>query len=107
SRQDLINAALLRPGRSDKSVLSDMPYEGDRREASAFSVTSVTLDALVDFNEITRTAEGFSGADLQVLLYNAHLRVVHALIDAQPTPRRSGQGLGDVEEHVEYVTLGG
>ncbi|KAI6118376.1 hypothetical protein F5141DRAFT_959882, partial [Pisolithus sp. B1] len=67
----------------------------------------VTLDALVDFNEITRTTEGFSGADPQVLLYNAHLRVVHALIDAQPTPRRSGQGLGDVEEHVEYVTLGG
>ncbi|KAI6007075.1 P-loop containing nucleoside triphosphate hydrolase protein [Pisolithus albus] len=107
SRPDLIDAALLRPGRLDKSVLCDMPDEDDRREILEAVSRKVTLDASVDFSEIARTTEGFSGADLQALLYNAHLRVVHAAIDASPTLRRSGQAIDDVEERVEYVTLGG
>ncbi|KAI6118955.1 P-loop containing nucleoside triphosphate hydrolase protein [Pisolithus croceorrhizus] len=107
SRPDLIDAALLRPGRLDKSVLCDMPDEEDRLEILKAVSRKVTLDASVDFGEIAKATEGFSGADLQALLYNAHLRVVHAAIDASPTLRRSGQGLDDVEERVEYVTLGG
>ncbi|KAI6118957.1 hypothetical protein EDD16DRAFT_973392 [Pisolithus croceorrhizus] len=90
-----------------KSVLCDIPDEGDGREILKAVSRMVTLDASVDFNEIARTTEGFSGAALQALLCSAHLRVVHALIDASPTPRRCCQGLSGVEERVEYVTFGG
>lgn len=57
----------------------------------------------VDFEEIARLTEGYSGADLQSLVYNAHLQVVHASIDATST-RRSGQ---EDEKRIRYVTLGG
>lgn len=55
----------------------------------------------VDFEEIARLTEGYTGADLQSLVYNAHLQVVHASIDAMST-RRSGQE----EKRIQYVTLG-
>ena len=65
----------------------------------------MTLDPSVDFGEIAKMTHDFSGADLQALIYNAHLRVVHAAIDASPTIRRSGHvGL---EKRVDYVMLGG
>ncbi|KAI6040613.1 P-loop containing nucleoside triphosphate hydrolase protein [Pisolithus marmoratus] len=108
SRPDLIDAALLRPGRLDKSVLCDMPNEEDRKEILNAVSHKVTLDTSVDFGEIARATEGFSGADLQALVYNAHLRVVHAAIDASPALRRSSRGIdGAEEQRVEYVTLGG
>ncbi|KAI6030533.1 hypothetical protein F5J12DRAFT_801135 [Pisolithus orientalis] len=100
SRPDLIDAALLRPGRLDKS---------DRREILEAVSRKITLDASVNLGDIAKATEGFSGADLQALVYNAHLRVVHAAIDVSPTLRRSARGTDmDAEaKRVEYVSLGG
>ncbi|KAN0080194.1 P-loop containing nucleoside triphosphate hydrolase protein [Tylopilus felleus] len=103
SRPDLIDAALLRPGRLDKAVLCDMPNEEDRNDILQAVSRKVTLAPSVDFEEIARLTEGYSGADLQSLVYNAHLQVVHASIDATST-RRSGQ---EDEKRIRYVTLGG
>lgn len=44
SRPDLIDAALLRPGRLDKSILCDMPDQEDRKDVS--KVISVVADEL-------------------------------------------------------------
>lgn len=62
----------------------------------------MTLGLSVDLEEIARLTEGYSGADLQSLVYNAHLQVVHASIDATST-RRPGQ---EEEKRIQYVTLG-
>ncbi|KAL4070159.1 P-loop containing nucleoside triphosphate hydrolase protein [Scleroderma yunnanense] len=105
SRPDLIDSALLRPGRLDKSILCDMPDEEGRREILRAASRKVTLDPSVDFGEIAKVTAGFSGADLQALIYNAHLQVVHAVIDASPNIRRSAYT--EPEKRVEYVTLGG
>jgi peroxin-1 len=50
--------------------------------------------------------EGFSGADLQALLYNAHLEVIHASIAADSSPRKEGMSRRD-EPPVRYATFGG
>ncbi|KAG9310908.1 P-loop containing nucleoside triphosphate hydrolase protein [Chiua virens] len=102
SRPDLIDAALLRPGRLDKSVLCDMPDDEDRKEILQAVSRKVTLGPSVDLEEIARLTEGYSGADLQSLVYNAHLEVIHASIDASSI-RRTGT---EDEKHVHYVTLG-
>jgi peroxin-1 len=102
SRPDLIDAALLRPGRLDKSVLCDMPSEEDRKDILQAVSRKVKLGPSVDFEEIARLTEGYTGADLQSLVYNAHLQVVHASINATST-RRSGQ---EEEKRIQYVTLG-
>jgi hypothetical protein len=48
--------------------------------------------------------EGFSGADLQALVYNAHLAVVHSSIAADPRLERAATS---EEQPIEYVVLGG
>ncbi|KAF8127717.1 P-loop containing nucleoside triphosphate hydrolase protein [Boletus edulis] len=103
SRPDLIDTALLRPGRLDKSVLCDMPNEEDRKDILQAVSRKVTLAPSVDFEEIARLTEGYSGADLQSLVYNTHLQVVHKSIDAT-SARRSRQ---EEEQRIQYVTLGG
>ncbi|KAH7882751.1 P-loop containing nucleoside triphosphate hydrolase protein [Phlebopus sp. FC_14] len=105
SRPDLIDSALLRPGRLDKSILCDMPDEDDRKDILNAVSRKVTLAPSVDLGEIAKRTHGFSGADLQALVYNAHLRVVHASIDARPKTSRASQ-LGD-EKRIDYVVLGG
>ncbi|KIJ64352.1 hypothetical protein HYDPIDRAFT_90732 [Hydnomerulius pinastri MD-312] len=104
SRPDLIDSALLRPGRLDKSILCDMPDEEDRKDILKAVSRKVTLGPSVDLDELARATDGYSGADLQALVYNAHLQVVHASIDTLPVTARSSQ-LGD-EKRIDYVTLG-
>ncbi|KAE8329102.1 P-loop containing nucleoside triphosphate hydrolase protein [Aspergillus sergii] len=79
SRPDLIDPALLRPGRLDKSLLCDMPNHTDRADiikaVSSKLVMSDEVAARLD--EVAARTEGFSGADLQAVVYNAHLEAVH------------------------------
>ncbi|KAG2056526.1 AAA-domain-containing protein [Suillus hirtellus] len=116
SRPDLIDSALLRPGRLDKSLLCDLPGIEDRKEILIAASRKLTLAPSVDFDRLASITEGFSGADLQALVYNAHLEVVHAAIDAgkvdgdsggdvEAGRRRVGAGLTD-EVPVKYVVLG-
>ena len=54
----------------------------------------------VDLQHAAEATEGFSGADLQALLYNAHLEGVHESIARGPTVERSSTT--DDEASVEY-----
>lgn len=62
------------------------------------------ISADVDLKEVAAATEGFSGADLQALLYNAHLEVVHESIDIELSPDQSTKM--KEEESIEYVTFG-
>ncbi len=94
SRPDLIDPALLRPGRLDKSLLCDMPGRGDRLDIlKAVSKKLVLKDEVEGrLGEVADRTNGFSGADLQALMYNAHLEAVHQLIgDTTPPPTAAGK----------------
>ncbi|PWA15107.1 hypothetical protein CCH79_00008874 [Gambusia affinis] len=60
SRPDLIDPALLRPGRLDKSLYCPPPDQAN-----------------VDLQEVATVTQHFTGADLKALLYNAQLEAVH------------------------------
>ncbi|KAF5239249.1 hypothetical protein FAUST_5014 [Fusarium austroamericanum] len=86
SRPDLIDPALLRPGRLDKSLLCDMPALEDRVDIIKALFQKVRLsDELVEsdgpLTDIARQTEGFSGADLQALVSNAQLEAIHDVLD--------------------------
>ncbi|KAH7873102.1 P-loop containing nucleoside triphosphate hydrolase protein, partial [Lentinula edodes] len=85
SRPDLIDSALLRPGRLDKYLLCNMPDVGERKDILEAVRRKVSLAPSVDLDEIEQATEGFSGADLQALIYNAHLEVVNAVIVSSPS----------------------
>ena len=77
SRPDLIDSALLRPGRLDKSVICDMPDYDDRLDILKSITDKMDLADDVNLEEIAEKTSGFSGADMQGLGYNAYLKGVH------------------------------
>lgn len=92
SRPDLIDPALLRPGRLDKSILCDMPSKMDRHEIIQSIARKLHLAPTVDLEQLAEDTEGFSGADLQALVYNAHLDVVHSVLNAPEEEEAKGKG---------------
>ncbi|THZ81983.1 AAA-domain-containing protein [Aureobasidium pullulans] len=88
SRPDLIDPALLRPGRLDKSLLCDMPNTEDRLDilravTGQLKIESSILDSSNEsqsLHEIARQTQGYSGADLQAVMYNAHLEAIHDVL---------------------------
>ncbi|TDL24400.1 AAA-domain-containing protein [Rickenella mellea] len=106
SRPDLIDSALLRPGRLDKSLLCPMPNEQDRKEILEIVANKVNLSPFVDLAEYAKRTEGYSGADLQALIYNANLEVIHESIASKAKRSTEGEG-GKSEPDIEYFAIGG
>ncbi|EAU91532.2 peroxisome biogenesis factor 1 [Coprinopsis cinerea okayama7 len=104
SRPDLIDSALLRPGRLDKSVLCDMPDLDDRKDILRAVAKKLTFSASINLDRIAEMTEGYSGADLQALLYNAHLDAIHASLDTSPISQTSSQ---ETEIPIKYQVIGG
>lgn len=92
SRPDLIDPALLRPGRLDKSLICDLPEREDRIDILRALGTKLKLseEVLDNLAEIARRTEGYSGADLQALVYNAHLDAIHDVLGDQQHAEISG-----------------
>ncbi|GJN92246.1 hypothetical protein Rhopal_005276-T1 [Rhodotorula paludigena] len=111
SRPDLIDPALLRPGRLDKSILCDMPNEQDRLEIMQSAARKIHLSSSVSLSTFAAQTAGYSGADLQALVYNAHLDAVHATIaskvDEEGKVDGAASGTGAEDDEVRYVAIGG
>lgn len=78
SRPDLIDPALLRPGRLDKSLYCPPPDLESRVEILKALSSGLSLGADVDLEQLAAVTEQFTGADLKALLYNAQLEAVHS-----------------------------
>ncbi|XP_003921251.1 peroxisomal ATPase PEX1 isoform X1 [Saimiri boliviensis] len=77
SRPDLIDPALLRPGRLDKCVYCPPPDQVSRLEILSVLSDSLPLADDVDLQHIASVTDSFTGADLKALLYNAQLEALH------------------------------
>ncbi|NXB46623.1 PEX1 factor, partial [Leucopsar rothschildi] len=77
SRPDLIDPALLRPGRLDKCLYCPPPDQDSRYEILKALSHSLSLANDVDFKDLAAKTEQFTGADLKALLYNAQLEAIH------------------------------
>ena len=99
SRPDLIDPALLRPGRLDKSLLCDFPNLDERLDiitalTKKVKLSEEVLGSQVDFHELGRRTEGFSGADLQALVSNAQLEAIHDVLSDREHDAPSAAGGG-------------
>ena len=92
SRPDLIDPALLRPGRLDKSLLCDMPSHADRADiiSAVSSKLNMSDEVASRLDEIASRTEGLSGADLQAVVYNAHLEAVHDALGDRTADEKPG-----------------
>jgi cell division protease FtsH len=73
NRPDVLDPALLRPGRFDRQVVIDMPDTKEREKILKIHCRNIPLDDDVDLNRVARATPGSSGADLANLVNEAAL----------------------------------
>lgn len=73
NRPDILDPALLRPGRFDRRITVDLPSTRERLEILRLYARGMPLDPDVDLEPVARGTPGFSGADLKNLLNEAAL----------------------------------
>ncbi len=73
NRPDILDRALLRPGRFDRRVVLDLPDVKGRLEILKVHARKIKIDSSVDLNDIARCTPGASGADLENILNEAAL----------------------------------
>lgn len=67
----------------------------------------MTLADDADLEDIARATDGFTGADLQALMYNANLEAVHETIDQNnASGKGKSSGIPDEGQKIQYITFG-
>ncbi len=98
NRPDILDSAILRPGRFDRRIVVNMPDVKGREDILKVHVKNIPLNKDVDLKVLGRSTPGFSGADLANLVNEA------ALLAA-----RHGQEdvtMGDMENAKDKVLMG-
>ena len=98
NRPDVLDPALLRPGRFDRRVVVDKPDIAGRISILKVHSKGKPLDTSVDVRKLARRTPGFSGADLENLLNEAALQAARASRDAI--------NMDDCEEAIDRVIMG-
>jgi cell division protease FtsH len=98
NRPDVLDPALLRPGRFDRQVTVNLPDVRGREAILKVHAKNVKLDGLVDLSVIARGTPGFSGAELANLLNEA------ALLAARTG--KKAIGMAELEEARDKVRWG-
>jgi len=98
NRPEILDPALLRPGRFDRHVAIDRPDIRGRRAILDVHTKGVTVDANVDLASIAARTPGFAGADLANLVNEAALRAA----------KRNGDAvtMQDFEEALDRIVAG-
>lgn len=98
NRPDVLDPAILRPGRFDRHVVLDLPDIDGRKEILGIHARNKPLAKDVDFEKVAKRTVGFSGADLENMLNEA------AIITAKANRKELTEA--DIEEAATKVVAG-
>ncbi len=98
NRADMLDAALLRPGRFDRQVYIELPDMSGRRAILDLYAKRVKVGDAVNLQDVARGTTGFSGADLENLLNEAALHAVRS--------GRESIAPDDIEEARDKLIMG-
>ena len=98
NRPDVLDPALLRPGRFDRRVTLDRPDVKGREAILKVHVKGKPLDPAVNLGSLARGTPGFAGADLENLVNEG------AILSARRNKKSIGQP--ELEEAIERVVMG-
>ena len=76
NRKDLIDAALLRPGRIDSHVELGLPDEETREQIFNVHIKNMPLEKDVDVKKMSKDSEGWTGADIEAVCRNAGISAI-------------------------------
>jgi transitional endoplasmic reticulum ATPase len=100
NRADMIDTALLRPGRFDKIILVPMPDKEGRKKILEISTKEIPIDKeqksesgknpnYVDIEKIAETTDGLSGADVAAIANTAVSLVIHEFLAKYPDQKEA------------------
>jgi len=98
NRPDILDNALLRPGRFDRRIILDMPDINGRKEIFKIHASGKPLAGDVDIEAVAKQTIGFSGADLANLVNEA------AILAARRDKKEIG--MSELEESIDRVLAG-
>ncbi len=105
NRPDLIDQALIRPGRLDRHVHVPVPDEAGRRKIFAVHTQDKPLADDVDLDNLARRTEGYVGADIEAVAREASMAASREFIRSVD-PEDIGDSIGNVRvtaEHFEHA----
>ena len=97
-RGDLLDTALLRPGRFDRRVMVEYPDVEGRKDIIKIHAKNKPIDDTVNWDRVARRTVGFSGADLENMLNEAAITAARLTHDKL--------SMDDIEEAATKVKLG-
>ncbi|HEY9490960.1 MAG TPA: CDC48 family AAA ATPase [Nitrososphaeraceae archaeon] len=95
NRVDMIDAALLRPGRFDKIIFVPNPDMNTREKILQIHTKGKPLGQGIDFRKISEITEGFSGADITGVANTAISIVLHEYLQKYTTPEEAAKHASD------------
>ena len=98
NRPDVLDPALLRPGRFDRQVTVSLPDQKERKAILEVHARNKTFDKTVSLENLSKRTPGFSGADLENLLNEAALLAVRR--------NKNSIGMGEIDEATDRVLMG-
>ena len=98
NRGDLLDTALLRPGRFDRIIIVDFPDIEGRKAIVKIHARGKPFDATVNWDKVAKRTVGYSGADLENMLNEAAINAARAV--------REKISMEDIEEAATKVKLG-
>ncbi|MEK7543755.1 MAG: ATP-dependent zinc metalloprotease FtsH [Patescibacteria group bacterium] len=98
NRGDLLDPALLRPGRFDRRVVLDLPDMAGRKDILAIHAKGKPFAVTVEWDKVSKRTVGFSGADMENMLNEA------AILAAREDKKEID--MKDIEEAATKVKLG-
>jgi cell division protease FtsH len=107
NRADVLDRALLRPGRFDRQIFVDMPDLNEREEILKVHLKPLKLDVTVDVEFLARQTPGFSGADLANICNEAALiaaRKRKTSVDKQDFLDAVDRVIGGLEKKNKIIT---
>lgn len=98
NRPEILDPALLRPGRFDRQILVDRPDKKGREEILKVHIKNIKIDKDVDIEKIASMTSGMVGADLANIVNEAALLAVRR--------NKKKAGMAEFEEAVERIVAG-
>jgi transitional endoplasmic reticulum ATPase len=83
NRPDMLDPAILRPGRFDRVLLVDVPDKDGRKKIFEIHLKNTPLDKNVRIDDLLKKTEGFVGADVESLVREAALNALRKNMKAQ------------------------
>ncbi|MHA2402221.1 MAG: CDC48 family AAA ATPase [Candidatus Kariarchaeaceae archaeon] len=80
NRPDMIDPALLRPGRFDKVILVGNPDQESRKAIFDVHLTGMNISSHIDINELAEQTDGLSGAEIAQIIQNARMVAIREFV---------------------------